>query len=155
MAFTPSAGLNCVVAMDQTASLANTLAGMNWTIDIDPRPKDVSNFVTGREKVPTLLDATLTFQLVWDLANPPVTGAPNTNYPGNLWAGNYVTVYAFVDKSGGKYFKFAGLISKVTPSIASIEDAMLYNVEVSLSQTVPSTGNPFSLTSQGSIAYPT
>lgn len=153
MAFTPSAGLNCILAND--AAGAQPLAGMNWTIDVDPRPKDVSNFVTGREKVPTLLDATLTFQLVWDLANAPVSGAPATSYPGNYWAGNYVTVYAFVDKAGGKYFKFVGLISKVTPSIASIEDAMLYNVEVSLSQSVPTAGNPFSLTSLGSLTYPT
>lgn len=145
MAFTPSAGLNCVVSSSNTGTPA--LAGMNWTIDVDPRPKDVSNFATGRERVPTLLDATLTFQLVWDTASPPVSGGSN---PTGFWAGSYITVYAFVDKSGGKYFTFTGLISKVTPSIASIEDAMLYNVEVSLSQSPPT--NTF--TQQAQFVYP-
>lgn len=144
MAFTPSAGLNCVI---QSPS-GTTLAGMNWTIDVDPRPKDVSNFVTGRERVPTLLDATLTFQLVWDTASPPVSGGGT---PTGLWAGQYITVYAFVDKVNNKSFTFTGLISKVTPSIASIEDAMLYNVEVSLSQSPPS--NTF--TQQAQFVYPT
>lgn len=149
MAFTPSAGLNCVLSLSATGSPA--LAGMNWTIDIDPRPKDVSNFVTGREKIPTLLDATLTFQLVWDTTSQAVSGGTT---PTGLYPGSYVVVYAFVDKAGSKYFTFNGLISKVTPSIASIEDALLYNVEVSLSQTVPTAGNPFSATSLNSLVYP-
>lgn len=144
MAFTPSAGLNCVI---QSPSGTN-LAGMNWTIDVDPKPKDVSNFVTGRERVPTLLDATLTFQLVWDTASPPVSGGLN---PTGMWAGQYITVYAFVDKASNKSFTFTGLISKITPSIASIEDAMLFNVEVSLSQSPPS--NTF--TQQTQFVYPT
>lgn len=147
MAFTPSAGLNCVVSSSNTGTPA--YPGMNWTIDADPRPKDVSNFATGREKVPTLLDATLTFQLVWDTTagSAPISGGVN---PTGFWAGNYVTVYAFVDKAGGKYFTFTGLISKVTPSIASIEDAMLLNIEVSLSQQPPT--NTF--TQQGQFVYP-
>lgn len=143
MAFTPSAGLNCVIE----SPLGTALAGMNWTLDVDPRPKDVSNFVTGRERVPTLLDATLTFQLVWDTASPPVSGGST---PTGMWAGAYVTVYCFVDKVGGKKFTFTGLISKITPSIASIEDAMLYNVEVSMSQSPPS--NTF--TQQPQFVYP-
>lgn len=148
MAFTPSAGLNCVI---QSPS-GTTLAGMNWTIDVDPKAKDVSNFVTGRARVPTLLDATLTFQMVWDLGTPPVTGGTN---PTGIWAGLYIQVIAFVDKLGNKSFTFNGLVTKVTPSIASIEDAMLYNVEVSLSQTVSAAGNPFNATSQGLLTPPT
>lgn len=143
MAFTPSAGLNCVIQ----SPAGTNLAGMNWTIDVDPRAKDVSNFVTGRERVPTLLDATLTFQLVWDTATPPVSGGST---PTGFWAGQYITVYAFVDKVNNKSFTFTGLITKVTPSIASIEDAMLYNVEVSLSQQPPS--NTF--TQQSQFVYP-
>ena len=133
MAFTPSSGLNCVCALNTSGSPA--LAGMNWTIDVDPKPKDVSNFATGRLRVATLLDATLTFQLVWDTAIPPVSGgaSPPLSGNGSLWAGNYVTVYCFVDKAGGKYFTVSGIISKATPAISSIEDAMLYNIEVSLS----------------------
>lgn len=148
MAFTPSAGLNCIVAFDSAG--ATPLAGMNWTIDIDPRAKDVSNFVTGRARIPTLADATLTFQLVWDLASPPASSTLPATGAGSLWAGNYVTVYAFVDKAHTKSFTFFGLITKATPSIASIEDAMLYNIEVSLSQ--PGTGVTFVQPAQ--LTYP-
>lgn len=142
--FTPSAGLNCVVQ----SPLGTTLAGMGWNLDVDPKPKDVSNFVTGREKVPTLLDGTLTFQLVWDTASPPITGGAN---PSGFWAGAYITIYAFVDKQNSKYFTFSGLISKITPAIASIEDAMLLNVEVSLSQAPPNV----TFTQQAQFVYPT
>lgn len=148
MAFTPSAGLNCIVAFDSSG--ATPLSGMNWTLDIDPRAKDVSNFVTGRARIPTLADATLTFQVVWDLASPPASSSLPTSGAGSLWAGNYVTVYAFVDKAHTKSFTFFGLVTKVTPSIASIEDALLYNVEVSLSQ--PGTGVTFVQPAQ--LTYP-
>lgn len=112
---------------------------MNWSLDVDPRPKDVSNFATGRLRIATLLDATLTFQLVWDTASQPVSQTPQSSSTATLsgfYAGAYVTIYCFTSvASPTKYFIVQGMISKVTPAIASIEDAMLYNVEVSLSAT--------------------
>lgn len=149
MAFTPSAGLNCVVALNTVGSPA--LAGMNWTLDVDPRVKDVSNFTTGRMRIGTLLDATLTFQLVWDTTAQAATSSLPTTGTGSMWAGNYITVYCFTSVSPTpKYFTVTGIISKVTPSLASIEDAMLYNVEVSLSQS--STAVTF--VSQPQFVYP-
>jgi hypothetical protein len=149
MAFTPSAGLNCVVALNTSGSPA--LAGMNWTLDVDPHPKDVSNFATGRMRIGTLLDATLTFQLVWDTTAQAATSTLPLTGTGSLWAGNYVTVYCFTSvASPTRYFTIQGIISKVTPSIASIEDAMLYNVEVSLSQTATSV----TFTNQPQFSYP-
>lgn len=144
MAFTPSSGLNCVIQ----SPLGTTLAGTNWSLDVDPHPKDVSNFNTGRLRIATLLDATLTFQLVWDTTAPAVHGGAS---PTGMFAGNYITVYCFVDKSGNSYFTVTGIISKITPNIASIEDAMLLDVEVSLS----ASSTAVTFISQPQFVYPT
>lgn len=137
MAFTPSAGLNAVVSSSNTGTPA--LPGMNWSVELDPKPKDVSNFATGRVKIPTLLDATLRFKLLWDTSNKPVTGGSN---PTGYFAGAYITVYCFLDKANGLYDTFSGLISRITQGVDSIEDAVTFDVTVSLSS-IP-TSNTFS-----------
>lgn len=148
MAFTPTSGLNCVASTNITGTPA--LAGMNWNIDVDPKAKDVSNFLTGRLRIGTLLDATLTFQLVWDVATPPVTQSGSST-PVGFYAGAYITVYCFTSVSPTpKYFTVTGIVNKVTPSLASIEDALLYNVEVAMS----ASSTAVTFINQPQFAYP-
>lgn len=128
MAYTPSTGLNAVASSSSSGS--PPLPGMSWSIELDPKAKDVSNFATGRVKVPTLLDGTLKFKLLWDSSNKPVSGGSS---PVGYFAGAYITVYCFQDKANGLYNTFSGLISRITQGVDSIEDAVTYDVTVSLS----------------------
>lgn len=144
--FTPSAGLNCVLA--SSASGTPAYAGTGWTININAKQKDVSNFVTGRLKVPTLLDGSLDTTIVWDTNTPPITGGSS---PVGLYVGAYVTLYAFTDLQNLKYFTFKGLIADIKPAIAGIEDAMLIPITIELSATPPSV----TFTQLPQFVYPT
>ncbi len=69
MSFTPTAGPNAkiITVFNNTNT---TLAAINWTLSIDAKAKDVSNFRDGRFRVKTLQDSTLNFTLVHDSASP-------------------------------------------------------------------------------------
>lgn len=121
MPFTPTGGSVAVAKIGAT-----TIPGTDWKIDIDPHLKDCSNFTTGRLKVATLSDAKVTAKLIWD-----TTAQPTDTAGLNLRDGAAVTMKLFVDAT--RFFQVAGLISKVSPHLGGIEDVLMYDVELDLS----------------------
>ena len=67
MAFTPVAGSNAKIVFVTNGSNSNW-AAINWSLGIDPKAKDVSNFRDGRFRCKTLTDTTLTFTVIHDAA---------------------------------------------------------------------------------------
>lgn len=117
---TPTGGAIAIVKIGTL-----TLPGMDWKLEIDPKLKDISNFLDGRKKIKTLQDGKFTSKIIWDQDEVPTDPAGM-----NLVDGASVTVHAFVDAT--RFFVIAGLVAKLTPGSA-MEDALTMDIEVDLS----------------------
>jgi hypothetical protein len=93
MALTPVTGQQALLKVNVSNTNA-TLAAINWTLEIDPKAKDVSNFRDGRFRAKTLQDATLTTTVVHDAAAAEYLAAN-----GGLIDGATGTAYCFASNS--------------------------------------------------------
>lgn len=66
--FTPTSGSIAVLTVQMAGGTLQTVPAVNWTLEVDGKLFDASNFRDGRFRVPTLLDSTVTATLVWDSA---------------------------------------------------------------------------------------
>jgi hypothetical protein len=99
-----------------------TVPASDWKFDIDPKLKDISNFVSGRTYIGTLAEGSMSFRMIWD-----VTAMPTDPAGLNLMPGASVTAKCFVDPV--HFFQVTLLIGKVTPHLPGIEDVVHYEVE--------------------------
>jgi hypothetical protein len=128
VSFTPTAGPVAIIKIGTA-----TIPGINWTLGIDPKIKDVSNFRDGRITAATLQDADLSFTVVWDQdAEPTATSGPN------LRDGAVITAQLYTSSSA--YFSVTAQVSHVEPALSGMEDVLMYSVQAKLN---------------GSVTYPT
>lgn len=124
MPFTPVAGGTAKVTVGST-----DIPAINWSLAIDGKVKDVSNFRDGRSKVGTLTDATLSATVVWDSADlPTASGAAN------LRASVSVAIKCYVDAV--KYFTATYVISTIGPKNEGPEGVMMMDFTAGLSGTL-------------------
>jgi hypothetical protein len=105
------------------------LAAINWTLEIDPKAKDVSNFRDGRFRVKTLQDATVTCTVVHDTAAAEYLAAS-----GGLIDGQVLTVYCFManNTNTNTAFIVPAMITKVSPKNDGPEGVVMTEVQASL-----------------------
>jgi hypothetical protein len=103
-----------------------TVPASDWKFDIDPKLKDISNFVSGRTYIGTLAEGSMSFRMIWDTAAMPTDPAGL-----NLLPGASVIARCYTDAT--KFFEVPLLIGKVTPHLPGIEDVVHYEVEAKLS----------------------
>jgi hypothetical protein len=119
--FTPSSGMRAALKFG-TAIVPAT----NWKLSIDPKIKDISNFLTGRLKMGTLPDCKLTTTIIWNTSEMPTDPAGL-----NIVAGATAVARCFVDET--HFFEVPGIISKLDPHLSSIEDVVMEDIELDLS----------------------
>lgn len=91
MPFTPITGSNAKIVINANNSNSN-LAAINWSLGIDSKAKDVSNFRDGRFRCKTLQDSTLTFTVIHDAAAPEYLSSN-----GSLIDGQVATAYCYTN----------------------------------------------------------
>lgn len=124
MPFTPIAGINAALKFGTTTPI--TVPATDWTLNIDPKLKDVSNFLTGRLKIKTLPDAKLTCKIIWDTATMPTD-------PAGLNITDGATVIARCYVSATQWFEIPGVVARFDPSLGSVEDVVMLSIEIDLS----------------------
>lgn len=128
MATTPVIGQNAKIRT--IVGNTNTeLAAVNWTLEIDPKAKDFSNFKDGRMRVKTLQDATVTCTVVHDTAAAEYLAAN-----GGLIDGQALTVYCFMGNNTNTNAAFIvpSIITKVSPKNDGPEGLVMVEVQASL-----------------------
>ena len=122
MAFTPTAGPNAVIKTNFN-NANTTLAAINWSLPIDAKLKDVSNFRDGRFRVKTLQDSTLSFTVVHDASAPEYLTAN-----GGLVDGQAITAYCFTANNANAAFTVPCMVSTVGPKNEGPEGVVMYDV---------------------------
>lgn len=135
MAFTPIAGSTAIIKTIQ-GNTNTTLAAINWSLPIDGKLKDVSNFRDGRFRVKTLQDSTLTFTVVHDAGAPEYLAAN-----GQLVDGQVLSVQCYTGTNSNAYFAVPCMVSTVGPKNEGVEGVVMYDVTA--------------LQHNGTITYPT
>jgi hypothetical protein len=117
-----------------TASASATeYAAMNWTLNLDGKVVDYSNFKDGRVRVATLDDATVSFQVPYNEEDKP------EDNPYNLKVGNAFALRLYVNSSQTVYYNVPVVIETVGVSVAGPEDIAKLDVTAGL---------------HGSVTYP-
>ncbi len=128
MAFTPLVGK---LAKIKTNSGGNTveLAAVNWTLEIDPKLKEGTNFRDGRFRAATMQDATVTATVVHDTAAAAYLAAS-----GGLIDGAAITFYCFManNTNTNTAYIVPAMISKLTPKASGVEDLVQIEVQAQL-----------------------
>ncbi len=137
MPFTPEAGKTAII---KTAfnSTNTTLAAINWTLAIDPKAKDVSNFRDGRFRVKTLQDATLSFTVVHDSTAPEYLVSGGALIDGQIIQG---ICFPSSNTNTSTAFLVPAMVTSVSVKNDSPEGAVMYDVTASLHN--------------GTVTYPT
>jgi len=129
MAFNSTAGQQAKLVVNFNGT--NTvLAAINWTLNIDPKAKDVSNFRDGRFRKKTLQDATVTATVIHD-----ADASEYLTANGGLVDGQVVTMYCFVGNSSSNTnyaYIVPSMITNVTPKNGGAEDVVQLDITTSL-----------------------
>jgi hypothetical protein len=126
MAFTPTEGEVAVVKLSMTGGTADTIVpGTGWKLQLDGKPKDVSNFRDGRKRKGTLPDASLTMTLVWD-AGEQATKASVTG----IRLGVTGTAKCFTDAT--KFFSVPVIVAQIEPENEGVEGVVMLPVTLQL-----------------------
>lgn len=115
-----------------------TLASINWTLEIDAKVKDISNFRDGRQRAKTLQDATLTTTVVHD-----ASAAEYLSANGGLVDGVTGTAYCFQSNSTNTNAAYIVpfIITSVSPKNDGPEGIVMTEIKASLHN--------------GTVTYPT
>ncbi len=135
MAYTPIAGSNAKIIISANNSNANT-AAINWTLNIDAKAKDVSNFRDGRFRVKTLQDSTLSFTVVHDAGAPEYLAAN-----GLMIDGQVITAYCYTGANSNQAYTVPAIITSVGPKNEGVEGVVMHDVTA--------------MQHNGTIGYPT
>lgn len=135
MPFTPIAG-SVAKIITNTNSTNSTLPAINWTLDIDPKAKDVSNFRDGRFRVATLQDSTLTFTVVHDASAPEYLASG-----GLLVDGRVITAYCYTGANSNQAYTVPAIITSVGVKNEGVEGVVMHDVTA--------------MQHNGTITYPT
>ncbi len=124
MPFTPEAGKTAkiITVFNNTNT---TLAAINWTLNIDAKAKDVSNFRDGRFRVKTLQDSTLNFTIVHDSTAPEYLTAN-----GGLIDGQVISAQCFTSSNTNTSTAFIVpcMVQTVGPKNEGPEGVVMYDV---------------------------
>lgn len=104
-----------------------TLAAINWTLEIDPKAKDYSNFRDGRVRVKTLQDATVTCTVIHDTAAAEYLAAN-----GGLVDGQVLTIYCFMANANTQNTNYAFIVPSVITKVSPKNDGPEGVVEVEI-----------------------
>ncbi len=136
MPFTPTGpGAKIITVFNNTNT---TAAAINWTLAIDPKPKDVSNFRDGRFRLKTLQDATLSFTVVHDSSAPEYLASG-----GALVDGQVIVAQCFTSSNTNTATAFIVpcMVTSVSAKNEGVEGVVMYDVTAMLHN--------------GAITYPT
>ena len=97
------------------------LAAINWTLNIDGKLKDVSNFRDGRFRAKTLQDATVSFTVVHDGSAAAYLAAN-----GSLIDGQAMSIYCYTNTAA--YFTVPAMVSTVSPKNEGVEGVVMIDV---------------------------
>jgi hypothetical protein len=122
VAFTPVKGKFCQVT--DNAGTPNVYPGVNWTLGIDPKLADTSNFRDGRKTDETLTDADISFTLVYDEDKPPDKSSGM-----NLIAGQAVTLKLFVNNEQTVFYQIPVRLGPISLKNEGVEKIMMYDVK--------------------------
>jgi hypothetical protein len=122
MAFTPVAGQTAIIRT-VVGNTNTSLAAINWTLTIDSKAKDVSNFRDGRFRVKTLQDSTLNFTVVHDAGAPEYLSAN-----GSLIDGQVMTAYCYTNAAVNTAFTVPCIVMTVGPKNEGVEGVVMYDV---------------------------
>jgi hypothetical protein len=116
----PLSGKLAAIKVNSGSNTA-TLAAMNWSLEIDPKAKDVSNFRDGRFRAVTGQDATWTATIVHD-----TSAAAWLSANGGLVDGAVVTAYCFManNTNTNTAFIVPSMITKLNPKAGGFEDVV-------------------------------
>lgn len=120
-------------------STNTTAAAINWTLNIDPKAKDISNFRDGRLRAKTLQDATWTATVVHDAG-----AAEYLTANGGLIDGQIITAYFYVGNSSTNTnyaFTVPSMITATSPKNDGPEGVVMYEIQGGLHN--------------GTVTYPT
>jgi hypothetical protein len=118
MSAIPTKGKFCKIEIGSTV-----IPGVNWSLAIDPKLVDWSNFRDGRRKTATLRDATLTFSVPNDEA-----GSVDVT----IKDGDQVTIKLYVNNAASKFFEGPFTIGPVTPKVDSQEEILRWDYTAEL-----------------------
>jgi hypothetical protein len=123
MPFTPVKGKLCAIAIGNSSSKK---AGINWSLAIDPKNEDLSNFRDGRQRFATLEDCIATFTVVQDEDDSILSSATR---PGALISASF-----FVTSSGGSAQCFSGTfrVGQFSPKVDGMESHLKVDVTAEL-----------------------
>lgn len=124
MAYTPVKGKFAKIT-DNASPTPHTFPGVNWTLSIDPKLEDSSNFRDGRRATDTLTAAEVSLTLIYDEDMPPDDGAVL-----NLIAGQNVTVKLYVNNAQTRFWTLVGRIGKVDLKNEGVEKLVKYDVKI-------------------------
>lgn len=124
MPFTPEAGKTAIIKT-VSGNTTTTHPAINWTLKIDSKAKDVSNFRDGRFRTKTLQDSTLEFTVVHDSAAPSYLAANGT-----LVDGQAITAQCFPSSNTNTNTAFIvpAIVLTVGPKNEGPEGVVMYDV---------------------------
>ena len=130
MAFTPVSGRYAYIT-DNATPTPNVYPGVNWTLNIDPKLDDVSNFRDGRQRSPNLGDADVSLTVIYDQDKPPdkTTGL-------NLIAGQEVTVKLYVNNSQSLFYQIQCRVGAVATKNEGVEKTVKQDIKLHQSGTL-------------------
>ena len=124
MPFTPEAGKTAIIKTI-VGNTTTTLAAINWTLNIDSKAKDVSNFRDGRFRVKTLQDSTLNFTVVHDSSAPEYLSANGTLVDGQALTAQ---CYPSANTNANTAFVVPAIVLTVGPKNEGPEGVVMYDV---------------------------
>ena len=122
MPFQPVAGSTAILKLTQ-GNTNTVLPAINWSLPIDGKLKDVSNFRDGRFRCKTMQDSTLTFTVVHDAATPEYLASG-----GQLVDGQVLVAQCFMGSNTNAYFLVPCMVSTVGPKNEGVEGVVMYDV---------------------------
>lgn len=125
MSFTPVKGKFAYVT-DNTSPTPNIYPGVNWTLNLDPKLEDCSNFRDGRQRDDTLADSDVTMTLIFDQDKPPDKAGSGAL---NLRGGALVTLKLYVDNAQTLFYQIPCKVGQVTPKNEGVEKVLKYDVK--------------------------
>lgn len=119
--FAPVKGKFCKLAFG-----AEELAGVNWTLNLDSKAEDTSNFKHGRCRDATLDDATGSFTLIEDDDDSVLEAA-------TIRIGSFGVLKLYTDNSQTKFYSMPVLITNMGPKVEDQEKHLKCDVQFGLS----------------------
>ncbi|MFO0887541.1 MAG: hypothetical protein U0790_00180 [Isosphaeraceae bacterium] len=123
--FTPVKGKFAHVT-DNTTPTPNIYPGVNWTMNIDPKLEDASNFRDGRQRDDNLADADVSMTLIFDQDKPPDKAGSGAL---GLRAGAAVTLKLYVDNAQTLFYLLPCKVGPVSPKNEGVEKLLKYDVK--------------------------